>query len=134
MPKIQWTDEFSIHHREIDAQHRHWIDIFNSAHDRMMSTEEPSALLTIGRDALVEMIDYTSYHFSFEEAYMEQIGFSGLAVHKRIHQDFSARLNRMRQQMDEGFQILNSEIIKVVENWLVDHILNEDKTFMKPVP
>ena len=58
---------------------------------------------------------------------MEEIGFLGIEEHKRIHNDFVKKLDSLAIQMHQGTHLLNSEIIKIIENWLVNHILKEDQ-------
>ncbi|MBU1193401.1 MAG: bacteriohemerythrin [Proteobacteria bacterium] len=129
MAKIQWTEDFSVNNPEIDQQHQQWIEIYNLAHDRMMSDEPSAAKKNIGKNALTEMMDYGNLHFSFEEDFMEKIGYPDLQTHKQIHKDFSQKLNRIAAQMDRGEYMLNSEVIKLIENWLVQHILHEDRKY-----
>ncbi|THB80970.1 MAG: hypothetical protein D3926_04420 [Desulfobacteraceae bacterium] len=126
MSKIEWTDEFCIDHGQIDEQHKKWIALYNKAHDQMMSYAGKE-IMKIGQQALKEMIDYGKYHFSFEEEYMETIQFPGRADHARLHDTFARKLDHILVQMQNGEPMLNSEIIKIIENWLVDHILNDDQ-------
>lgn len=129
MAKIQWTQDFSVNNPGIDQQHQRWIEIYNLAHDRMMSDEPIASKKNIGKNALTEMIDYGKFHFSFEEDFMEKIGYPDLETHKQIHKDFTQKLNRISAQMDRGEYVLNSEVIKLIENWLVQHILHEDRKY-----
>ena len=125
MPLIQWTNDFSVGHPDLDAQHKVWISIYNEAHDRMMDPDDTS-LETTGLDALGRMRDYTRTHFAFEEAYMEQIGYADLENHKMIHDRFAKKIDAFIYDMESGKFILNSEVIKRIENWLMHHILKED--------
>ena len=127
MPVIQWTDAFSVGEETIDEQHRTWIDIYNKAHDRMMTPGEDFA--STGLDALVAMEEYGRFHFDYEEAWLEKIGFPHREDHAQLHQDFVRKMAQIRSDMVEGRYILNSEIIKTIENWLKEHILNEDQKF-----
>jgi hemerythrin len=127
MPKIKWIEKFSVHNEKIDAQHKKWIEIFNIAHDRMMGKPFDDKAISIGEAALIEMINYTKYHFSFEEEFMKKIGFPKIAEHQKCHQAFILKLDDLALQIHQGTFVLDSEIIKVIENWLVDHILNEDQ-------
>lgn len=126
MPKIVWTDDWSLDHPGIDAQHRRWLDIYNVAHDRMMGGDRPS-VLTIAADALAGMIEYTRYHFRYEEAYMAEIRYPDIDNHRRIHDGFALRLNCFQQDLKAGRLVLNSDVIKVIESWLRGHILLEDQ-------
>ncbi len=128
MPKIVWSKDFSVGHPEIDSQHQKWIDIFNTAYDRMMN-QGIEELSTLGIDALEEMYSYAEMHFKFEETYMEKIGYPDLASHIKIHNAFKGKLERIRNDFHNNIRPLNSEVMKLIENWLVDHILSEDQKY-----
>lgn len=130
MDTIQWNDEFSVGNEEIDAQHKKWFEIYNNAHDKMLGIIK-SNKKTLGTDALKEVIEYTKYHFSFEENYMSKIQFPGLNEHRNLHNEFIQKIDKIVLDINLGRFILTSEIIKMIENWLVDHILNEDQKFKK---
>lgn len=130
MGYIKWTNAFSVQNKEIDDQHKNWIDIYNKAHGWMIGDIEKDNRSDIGRDALNEMLEYCRYHFSFEEKFMAETGFSGIEPHKVIHEDFVKKIDHIYGQIDQGIMVLNSEVIKIIENWIVDHILNEDKKYM----
>lgn len=130
MPKITWTDEFSVGHPEIDAQHQEWVQIFNKAHDKIMSGDS-SVLSTMGMDTVNEMLKYAQTHFEFEENYMTEIEYPDLIEHKEAHYYFKAQLERINDDFKNGIKLLNSEVIKLISNWLIDHILNEDQKYGK---
>lgn len=125
MPKIVWEPRFSVGHEEIDEQHRQWIAIYNRAHDRMMSADTRD-LVSVGSDALKDMLDYGRYHLDFEERLMEEIAYPEISQHKAQHRHLLEKIDSLRLSIHKGEGALNSEIIKVVENWLLGHILKED--------
>lgn len=126
MPIIQWTEDFSIGHPDLDAQHKTWVSIYNQAHDRMMDPDETEFQST-GIDALKEMKAYSRHHFKMEEAYMAEIGYPQLEAHKAMHQHFARQIETMISDLSNGTHVLNSEVIKRIETWLTHHILKEDK-------
>ena len=124
MSKLEWQETYSIGIEAIDQQHRKWIDIINSLHDSLIKGEKVSEITL---EILDEMIDYCNYHFSFEEEYMERIGYPGFGVHKRIHGDFLNDLRQYRADEKSGNFVLNTRLMKTLMNWLTDHIMTEDK-------
>ena len=127
----EWSDDYLIGIEMVDEQHKKWIEIYNEAHDRMMDDGLTVNKRDIGKDALKKMIEYGKFHFSFEEKFMEKIGFPEIEDHKKIHENFVQKLDSLALQLRQGIYVLNSEIIKLIENWLVDHILNEDRKYIK---
>lgn len=126
MKTFQWTDDFSVGNEKIDAQHKKCFKILYDAHNKMLGNIK-SDINSIGPDALHSMVEYTKQHFSFEEKYMKEIAYDGLDKHKKLHSEFSQRLDQITLEMHHGERVLNSEIIKVIENWLIDHIQKEDQ-------
>ena len=124
MSKILWDNSYSIGNEVIDKQHRELIEYFNAAHEHMLSNQNTGSL---GINALVRLVEYCRYHFAFEEEYMEEIGFTEIQRHKEIHKAFYTKLNQDLQQLGQRELVLTSEILKTFENWIVHHILNEDK-------
>lgn len=133
MPIIEWSDTFCVGIDQIDDQHRKWIDIYNKAHDRMMSLTDEEFRNT-GIDALEEMVEYGRYHFSTEETLMSELGFEDLDRHRQLHRSFMEQIDKVRLDIRQGKHVLNSEIIKMIENWLVYHILNEDQKLKPYLP
>ncbi|MEH0019305.1 MAG: bacteriohemerythrin [Desulfobacter sp.] len=126
MPIIEWSDAFSTGNPELDEQHKKWFSIYNRAHDRMMDPDQENFTNT-GIDALKEMKAYGEFHFSQEEAFMASIEFPRLELHKKMHQAFSREIDGMIHDLESGKHVLNSEVIKRIENWLRHHILKEDQ-------
>jgi len=75
------------------------------------------------------MYEYVLNHFSYEEEYMRKIKFPDIVRHRRIHKDFDNLIYSYNRDIREGKIVLNTAIIKLIKNWLVDHILNEDKKY-----
>ena len=129
MPTIQWEDSYSVNHSEIDEQHQKWIAIFNDMHTVMLYGS-PDKLDAAGRKALQEMVDYAKYHFAFEEDYMKLVGFPTIVEHCRLHKDFDNLIYNYNQEVTENRGlVLNTEILKVLKKWLLNHILVEDKKY-----
>jgi len=126
--KIEWNDSFSVNNAEIDNQHKKWIEIYNQMHDRMIDTTDID-YNGICKEALSSMHDYARTHFRFEEEYLEKIRYPEIVKHRRKHKDFSTMIYSYLRGMEEGKLILNTEVIKLIKNWLLDHIMIEDKKF-----
>ena len=92
-----------------------------------MMGEGGKELSSIGFDALEEVVAYVEYHFGFEEDFMRDIGYPGIVRHQRLHKDFTHAMYGYRTDFQEGRIVLNTEIIKTIENWFKHHILIEDR-------
>ena len=131
MPSVKWVESLSVYDDKIDDQHKKWIEIYNTVHAQIIGLEPTDNYLGIGEAALTEMIEYTKYHFSWEERFMRIIGYPMYEAHKNIHQAFGVKLERLLSQMQRDSHILNSEILKEIENWFINHIQKEDQKITK---
>ena len=77
---------------------------------------------------LGELEDYTKFHFSEEEEYMESIHYEGLEAQKRAHAAFIDRLEQVDpDEIDANPQEYLNELLEFLLNWLINHILYTDK-------
>ncbi len=133
MSYITWDDSFSVDNAEIDEQHIKWIAIHNTLHETLIEGDT-AALQQAAIKTLREMYEYVRYHFAFEEAYLSRINYPGIQAHWRLHKDFDSQIyGYLRDAQNEEMSILNSELVKILKNWLVHHILTEDMKF-SPLP
>ena len=126
MPKIEWNESFSVGVAEIDEQHRRWIELINKLHDAIMDKKISSE--TTDR-ILSEMVDYTGFHFAFEEDYMKKINYPDLKKHHYQHEFFTKNLIGKLEEERAGGLVLSSEVMRMMMNWLQDHILEEDRKY-----
>lgn len=126
MPKIEWDKSFELNIPEIDEQHRRWIDIINELHDSLMSHGGAHNLTD---RILNDMIDYGKFHFTFEEEYLNEIGYPEINKHKNIHVSFMEELINKLQQERGGGLVLNTEVMKILTGWLENHIRVEDRKY-----
>ncbi len=128
MARIEWTEELSVGVPELDAQHQRWINMINELHDTLLHGDADDLVEITGR-MLRNMAEYVDEHFQAEEAYMERVGFVGLEEHRRIHQRFSERVRRYLEEHESGVTLLNTTLMKELENWLTEHIARQDKQY-----
>ncbi len=128
MPKIEWNESFSVNNKEIDQQHQKWLEIFNKLHESLLKGKA-SDYKSLNINTLKEMLDYAKFHFDFEEKYMRQIDFPDLIPHRRLHRDFDTQIYQYYREAKNGHIVLNTTIIKIIKNWLLQHIMVEDQKY-----
>ncbi len=129
MGTIQWKDSYSVDHPEIDAQHREWISIYNKLHSTLLNGTSDE-VCAASHKTLKEMMDYAEYHFRLEKEYMESIGYPDIVKHCRLHKDFDNLIYQHNRKVEEGSQlVVNATVLGVIKEWLLTHILNEDKKY-----
>lgn len=128
MSQITWNDSYSVNNAEIDAQHKEWIAIYNRL-DHILLNGNSQELLTAATDAIQAMYEYAGYHFRQEEQYMEKLSYPHIVEHKRLHTEFDDQLYNYSRGIRTGKLILNTEVLSILKNWLVHHILHEDQKY-----
>ena len=126
MPRLEWNDSFSVKVPEIDEQHHRWIDLINKLHDAIMDKNISHRMTD---KILSEMIDYTGFHFAFEEDYMKKTNYPDLKKHHYQHEFFTKNIVKKLQEERAGGLVMNTEVMKLMINWLQDHILHEDMKY-----
>jgi hemerythrin len=125
MPIITWSDEFSVHVKEIDAQHRHLFKLVNDLHDAMLKGQGKTVLATI----LDELVDYTRVHFTTEEELMQHCNYVGLAGHRIEHDQFTKKVLDLKTRCGKGEIGLTIQVMDFLKDWLKNHITGTDKKY-----
>lgn len=114
-----WTDELSINVKEIDAQHRHLMDLINEFDQAARIEKGIESCHDIGEDFL----RYAKVHFAFEEDLMKKFKYDQRRIHEEEHERFvlaAATLLSFSDDKDNSPENI-SEFLRL---WLQDHIAN----------
>ena len=126
MPIINWDGKFSVSNEEIDSQHKNLVKLINDLFDSMRIGKSKDVL----EDILTELIEYTDYHFKSEEEAMKKGSYPELPAHIKIHESFVKKILEFKKDLDEGNVYISLEIINFLKDWILDHILREDKKYI----
>ena len=124
---LQWKEEYEVGVAEIDEQHQKLIDIANRVYELMrneLALDKYDQIVEI----LQELKEYTVYHFHFEEGLMQKAKYKKRFSHKILHQNFLAKVEAVDlAALDENQEEYLVKIMDFIANWLIDHIVGEDK-------
>ncbi len=128
---IIWKEEYCLGVESIDQQHLQLVEIANRIY-QLLKNE----LIEDKYDAIVAIInelkDYTVYHFAAEEEYMKSIGYKRFLSQKVAHKDFLDKMEEIdMDKIDNGHNQYLMEILDFVCEWLVEHIIKEDKLIVQ---
>ena len=126
MSNIQWDTAWNIGIKEIDEQHQKWIEIFNRL-ERTVLSQNNKDLYAIQKLTIKEMLEYGSYHFKSEEKIMQECNYPEAFTHWRMHKDFEKIIYDTFRDFEKGRVVLNTQLLSLMNNWLFEHILVEDK-------
>ncbi|CAA7618658.1 hypothetical protein MCP1_220074 [Candidatus Terasakiella magnetica] len=124
-PVIRWSDAMSVGNPDLDRDHRVLMGLVNQL--SLPANREDHTIIAF---ALDELLDYTVAHFSREEEYLRLIGFDGYERHKAIHADLTEELIAIRAHFRAGKRNVGEDMARFVGDWLRNHILQEDQTYM----
>lgn len=123
----EFKDEFLTGIEQIDNEHRRLFEIADELYQLKNEEFIPDKYDNI-RSILLELKDYTMTHFEHEEEYMKSIGYKRMFTQKTQHDELREVINGWDlEEIDENQDEAIDEMLKLVTNWLVNHILNEDK-------
>ena len=128
MAQLEWKESYSVGNAEIDEQHKQWIDIHNRI-DMAMFESNLQLQMKIIEESLQTMLDYTSSHFRVEEEFMRKVGYPAIAEHVRMHKDFDTLIYIYYRSVAANEPILNTRLLKIVRDWVLNHILVEDRKY-----
>jgi hemerythrin-like metal-binding protein len=94
-------------------------------HEAMKSGTSRQTLPVI----LKKLADYVTFHFTYEEKIMSQIAYPGTVTHMHLHQVFAKNFNKTLQEHTDGKMLISLEIMNTLRDWLIAHIMNEDKKY-----
>lgn len=123
----QFDDEFLVGISQIDDEHRRLIAIAGKVYDAL-DTDSATAL-EMAHAAVEELLDYTATHFAHEEALMAAAGYPELEAHQALHARLLRTARDMQLRVEGGEQFVPVELNQFLYNWLVGHILEQDKKF-----
>jgi len=119
-----WSTAYQIGIAEIDEQHRGFFAAAHRLFEAIMDLR--------GREGAVEAIAfmrrYAEQHFKTEEAFMRRHNYPGLAAHLTEHAAFFQRMLDLEQDLAlvGPSQDLAYRALDITQDWLIDHIADED--------
>jgi len=122
LERMRWTYELSIGNANVDKDHKKLIEIYNDLVDLIELDRNREEFAII----LSKLTDYTLTHFRKEEDYMQKFSYPNFLAHKNYHSDFMYKVAMFNVDLLSYNPPEPKSIIKFVENWLAEHIMNSD--------
>jgi hemerythrin-like metal-binding protein/PAS domain S-box-containing protein len=124
---IEWSSEFEFGIDVIDEQHHKWIYFINKFHRALSEGAGNESLL----ETMRELIEYTDYHFNFEERYFKELMFVGAKEHIQAHASFVEHILAVQADFRMGKPDAAYKMVNYFKNWVQSHITIEDKQYVK---
>ncbi|HYH23033.1 MAG TPA: bacteriohemerythrin [Azospirillum sp.] len=119
---VAWQDSFGVGHADIDADHRRLFELFNEFVTAVNDNRADSDIESV----LVDLLEYTDYHFDREERLMREHGYPDYETHKTMHDTFVRQMHDVNNALDAGGE-QGAFVLGFLGKWLSGHILGIDK-------
>ena len=112
-----WNESYATGNADIDAQHRHLLELIN----QMVPATTAAEL----KPLLMQLYKHTREHFQQEEALIRSKSHPDVAAHIDGHNRLLSRLNAFSVEVGKG--IFNkAELMTLVREWSLNHFLHDD--------
>jgi hemerythrin len=125
MQPFEWSEEFSVGIPELDAQHRHLIELLGELvrHTRSgkSGTFAPATLQKLNR--------YVEQHLQREELVLRIRGYPGYREHQAEHDAYRKKIASLQVHADR--RDLDIRIANFLTEWWRFHILTSDQQYAR---
>lgn len=77
-----------------------------------------------------ELIDYTGYHFGFEEKYLKDFSYNKFDEYKAIHDQFLSTVKAYRSTYSENESISLIKLLTYIKSWVQYYIPLHDQQYI----
>ncbi|MEG3617745.1 bacteriohemerythrin [Magnetovibrio sp. PR-2] len=128
MRVINWSQDLCVGVEEIDVDHQSLVKYLNELFIACSAGQGPVVL----KSTLQHVKDYTRTHFAHEEDVMRKIKYPDIDVHVHEHAYLISELDDLIEAFEhDPNHDLSNKTLQFLEDWLLHHILQEDKKIGK---
>jgi len=119
---VAWKEFYRVGEKSLDAEHRQIIRIINEVYQAIEQNTDRKVVAPI----LDELVQYTTAHFTHEEAAMRAHGYPEFARHRAIHE----RLRQRTADLRENAELVTArDLLHFAKQWWLEHIQEKDKQY-----
>lgn len=121
-----WKDSYCVNIEVIDIQHKELFNILDKCYDLLLKSKDKDNYDEV-ISILLNLKEYTIYHFKTEEKFMKENNYSKFLSHKFAHDSFIEKINTFDPySVDKDTTTSLKNILEFVSQWIKDHILDVD--------
>lgn len=124
----EWADALSMSNPEIDAEHKHCIELVNMLNHEIASQQrdKDNILRIMGL-----ILDDALAHFAHEERLFEEKAYPNAAEHARIHAKLIAGIEQGVEDIRDTDDVSHwAKTGLAIESALVAHLVDEDTKYI----
>jgi hemerythrin len=122
---INWNESLSVCIKEIDKQHKHFIEIINQAYKAHFEKNK-----NLMNDTLNDLIEFARIHFSTEENYFKKWDYPFAEEHMEEHEKLLLKVLEFKEKFDSG-KCDCDKFLEFLKDWLENHLMTNDKKYFK---
>ena len=123
MALIVWNQRFETGITDFDDHHKQLVELINKVAELAGKRENTGEI----NEVLGELVAYTRYHFTAEEAWMQQ---NQYPEYEKQHAEHEALLLAvgvyMKRFEKENIVGITDELLSFLKQWLLSHIIASD--------
>lgn len=124
--RLEWSQELSVHIPEIDAEHKHFIELINALNEAIAERMSLSEV----RKRMQDVLDDAVAHFDHEEVLFIEWGYPDAEQHAREHAaaaEIFVTIMKRIEKSEQDYEWVEAGL--QVKQLLVAHLLNEDMKY-----
>ena len=123
---MPWSKDLIMGNDDIDNDHMILVGLVNRVHENVRKGRSAAVV----GEVVEQLIAYTALHFGHEEQMMRDSAYPALAEHHAQHEALKARAVELGRRIKTGASATaGDELLRLVRDWLVEHIQQHDKRF-----
>lgn len=123
--EAKWKEEYSVGVKEIDDQHKHFIDLLNRICDAVGGNKSLAELEVLFQ----ELAEYAKKHFATEEKYFDKFSYPEAEEHKLKHREMWQDVQDIRNMKDKDAIDFYGSVVYFLIEWLENHLEKEDQKY-----
>lgn len=122
-----WTNDYSVNVKELDEQHKTFMEILN----RLIKAIEEKKVESELTGLIETLISHCRVHFATEEHYFKKFNYNDSENHIKEHKSFMEKINKFKETHKSREIDASFELADLLEDWLVSHSNNYDKEYTR---
>ncbi len=123
---IHWNEKYFTTINSVDQQHEKLVQLINQLYKSFKMGNAHNEI----QNYLKELVNYTEFHFGYEERYFAEFSYENITEHLAEHQHFVDKISEFQQQMIAGKAEVSYQLMRFLKDWLLYHIQISDRKYV----